>query len=196
MQNRTNTIVSNAIYLYIRMILVLVVNLYVTRIVLKNLGVEDFGIYNIVGSVVIFFSFFRGALTNATSRYLTFELGRNNRQGLQEVYSMAINCHFILSAILFLVLEIIGVWILNVQLNIPENRMFAANILFQFSVLTFCISVIQTPFQSNIIAHERMNFYAALSIIEVAFKLGIAYYLVNTSFDKPKLIFSPLKYHI
>ncbi len=184
MQNRTNTIVSNAIYLYIRMILVLVVNLYVTRIVLKNLGVEDFGIYNIVGSVVIFFSFFRGALTNATSRYLTFELGRNNRQGLQEVYSMAINCHFILSAILFLVLEIIGIWILNVQLNIPEDRMFAANILFQFSVLTFCISVIQTPFQSNIIAHERMNFYAALSIIEVAFKLGIAYYLVNTSFDK------------
>lgn len=184
MQNRTNAIVNNAIYLYIRMILVLIVNLYVTRIVLRNLGVEDFGIYNIVGSIVIFFSFLRVALTNATSRYLTFELGRNNKQGLKEVYSMAINSHFILSAILFLVLEIIGSWILNVKLNIPENRMFAANILFQFSVLTFCISVIQTPFQSNIIAHERMNFYAFLSIIEVAFKLGIAFYLVNTSFDK------------
>ena len=166
------------------MILVLIVNLYVTRIVLKNRGVEDFGIYNIVGSVVIFFSFLRVALTNATSRYLTFELGRNNKQGLHKVYSMAINCHVILSAILLFVLEIIGVWVLNTQLNIPENRIYAANILFQFSVLTFCISVIQTPFHSNIIAHERMNFYAALSIIEVAFKLGIAFYLANTSFDK------------
>ena len=121
------------------MILVLIVNLYVTRIVLKNLGVEDFGIYNIVGSVVIFFSFLRVALTNATSRYLTFELGRNNKQGLHKVYSMAINCHVILSAILLFVLEIIGVWVLNTQLNIPENRIYAANILFQFSVLTFCI---------------------------------------------------------
>ena len=109
MQNRTNAIVNNAIYLYIRMILVLVVNLYVTRIVLKNLGVEDFGIYNIVGSVVIFFSFLRVALTNATSRYLTFELGRNNIQGLQNVYSMAINCHGILSLVLLVVLEIVGV---------------------------------------------------------------------------------------
>lgn len=166
------------------MILVLIVNLYVTRIVLRNLGVEDFGIYNIVGSVVIFFSFLRMALTNATSRYLTFELGRNNKQGLQEVYSMAINCHIILSAILFVVLEIVGVWTLNAKLNIPESRMFAANILFQFSVLTFCISVIQTPFHSNIIAHERMNFYAALSIIEVTFKLGIAFYLAYSTFDK------------
>lgn len=184
MQNRTNIIVSNAIYLYIRMVLVLIVNLYVTRIVLKNLGVEDFGIYNIVGSVVIFFSFFRGALTNATSRYLTFELGRNNKKGLQEVYSMAINCHVILSVILFLVLEFVGVWVLNTQLNIPDKRMYAANVLFQLSVLTFCISVIQTPFHSNIIAHERMNYYAALSIIEVAFKLGIAFYLADTSYDK------------
>lgn len=184
MQNRTNAIVNNAIYLYIRMILVLVVNLYVTRIVLKNLGVEDFGIYNIVGSVVIFFSFLRVALTNATSRYLTFELGRNNIQGLQNVYSMAINCHGILSLVLLVVLEIVGVWVLNTQLNIPEGRMLAANVLFQFSILTFCISVIQTPFQSNIIAHERMNFYAALSLIEVVFKLGIAFYLDITPFDK------------
>lgn len=91
MQTRTNAIINNAIFLYIRMILVLLVNLVVTRIILKNLGVEDFGIYNIVGSVVIFFSFLRTALTNATSRYLTYELGRNNKEGLQNVYSMAIN---------------------------------------------------------------------------------------------------------
>lgn len=184
MQTRTNAIINNAIFLYIRMILVLLVNLVVTRIILKNLGVEDFGIYNIVGSVVIFFSFLRTALTNATSRYLTYELGRNNKEGLQNVYSMAINCHIVLSVFLFLILELAGLWVLNTQLSIPEDRMFAANVLFQFSIVTFCISVIQTPFHSNIIAHERMDFYAFLSIVEVALKLGIAFYLAYTFYDK------------
>ena len=184
MQNRTNTIISNAFYLYLRMILVLIVNLYVTRIVLKNLGVEDFGIYNIVGSVVVFFSFFRSALTNATSRYLTFELGSNNGLGLNKVYSMAINCHLFLAVLLFIILEVAGVWILNTNMNIPEDRMPAANVLFQLSVLTFCVSVVQTPFHSNIIAHERMTFYAALGIVEVMFKLGVAYYLSYSNYDK------------
>ena len=124
------------------------------------------------------------ALTNATYRYLAVEIGRGDDLKLKEVYSMAINCHVVLAILIFVCLEIGGVWFLNNHLNIPEGRMEAANWVFQFSLFSFCVGVIQTPYNSNIIAHEKMNFYAVISVLEVILKLIIVYLLIELPFDK------------
>ena len=170
--------------MFIRMILVLLVSLYTSRVVLRVLGFVDFGIYNIVGSVVVFLTFLRMALTNATYRYLAFELGRGDKKRLIEIYSMAINCHIILALLVIILLEIGGLWFINTHLNIPYGRLGAANWVFQFSILAFAVNVIQTPFNSCIIAHERMDFYALVSIVEVILKLAIVYILSIGSIDK------------
>ena len=182
--SKVTQLAKDTIFLYIRMILVLLVTLYTSRVVLKVLGFEDFGIYNLVGSVVVFFSFFKTALTNATYRYLAFSIGENNITELREVYSMAINCHILLAIILWLVLEVVGVCFLNSHLDIPQNRIVAANWVFQFSLLTFCLGITQTPFHSNIIAHEQMNFYAIISVIEALLKLAMVYLLIVSPIDK------------
>lgn len=191
METNSQRIIKNTGFLFVRMLLVLVVGLYTSRVVLRTLGFEDFGIYNVVGSVVLMMAFLRNALTNATSRYLTYELGANKQSNSQEpgselrrVYAMAIHCHVLLAIILVVALEVVGVWFVNSHLNIPVGRVTAANWAFQFSVLTFAVSIIQTPFNSNIIAHEKMNFYALLSVVEVLLKLGVAYLIVVSSIDK------------
>lgn len=166
------------------MIFVLVINLYATRLLLKYLGVENFGLYNVVGSIVIFVSFLRQALTNATSRYLTYSIGKQEKNRLKKVYSMAINSHLILAFILTILLEIIGVYFLNNQLKIPQERISAANWIFQFSIITFIISIVQTPFISNIIAHEKMDAYAYIGIAETILKLIIVMSLVYCTFDR------------
>ncbi len=177
-------VAKNTGFLFIRMILVLIVGLYTSRLVLQYLGFEDFGIYNIVGSVVVFFGFLKNALTNATYRYIAYEMGAGNNESISKIYSMAINSHIILAIVFFVLLEFIGVWLLNEKLRIPPDRLYAANWAFQFSLLTFCVSVIQTPFHSNIIAHERMGFYAVLSVFEVILKLSIVYILLCSPIDK------------
>ena len=173
-------VAKNTLYLFLRMILVMGVSLFTSRVVLKTLGFEDFGIYN----VVVFFSFLQAALRNATYRYLAFELGTGDRKKLTIVYSMAINSHLLLALLLFLLLEIGGIWFLNYKLNIPESRLNAANWAYHFSLLTFCLGIIRTPFESNIIAHEKMDFYAIISIFEVVAKLLIVYLLIIIPFDK------------
>lgn len=181
----TRRIARNTIFLTIRTIIVLLVTLYTSRIVLKNLGFDDFGLYDVVGrGIIVFCAFLRNALTNATSRYLTFELGKNGEQNISRVYSTAINTHIILALALFVIMEIIGVWFVNGHLVIAPDRLAAANWLFQFALITFCISIVQTPFNSNIIAHEKMDFYAMISIIEAVLKLGVAYLLVASPIDK------------
>lgn len=175
---------ENTMFLYFRMILVLIGTLYMSRIVLKVLGFDDYGIYNLVGSVVVFFTFLRSALTNATYRYLAYSLGEGHIDEMKRIYSMAINCHIILAIILWIIMEVGGVWFLNHYLNIPDGRLEAANWVFQFSLLTFCISIVQTPYHSNIIAHEKMNFYAIVSIVETGLKLGVAFALTYSPIDK------------
>lgn len=177
-------VAKNTGYLFVRTFLVLVVTLYTSRVILRTLGFEDFGLYNVVGSVVVFFSFLQAALNNATYRYLAYELGVGNSGRLRQVYAMAINSHILLAIFLLLLLEIGGVWFVNNRLNVAPDRLEAANWVFQFSLLTFCFSVIRTPFNSNIIAHEHMNFYALVSIVEVFLKLGIVFMLVWSPIDK------------
>lgn len=181
----TRRIAKNTVFLTIRTIIVLLVTLYTSRIVLKNLGFEDFGLYDVIGrGIIVFCAFLRNALTNATSRYLTFELGKNGEKNISRVYSTAINTHIILALALFIIMEIIGVWFVNSHLVIAPDRLTAANMVFQFALAAFCVSIVQTPFNSNIIAHEKMDFYAMISIIEAALKLGVAYLLVVSPIDK------------
>lgn len=183
-EHNSKRIAKNTIFLYIRMIIVMCVSLFTSRIVLKTLGFEDFGIYNVVGSVVVFLSFLQAALRNATSRYLTYDIGLGNSEEISKTYSMAINTHLILSIIIWVLLEIGGVWFINHKLVITPERILAANWAYQFSLLTFCVSVIRTPFESSIIAHEKMDFYAITSIIEVIMKLAIVYILLISPIDK------------
>lgn len=183
-ERNTKRLAKNTIYLFIRMILVMGVSLFTSRVVLQALGFEDFGIYNVVGSVVVFLSFFQAALRNATSRYLTYDIGVGDISHITRTFSMAINAHILLSIAMIVALEIGGVWFINNKLNISPERLIATNWTFQFSLLTFCLSIIRTPYESNIIAHERMDFYAWISIIEVAMKLIIAYCIVYVSLDK------------
>jgi len=183
-QHNTKRIAKNTMFMFIRMVLVMCVGFFTSRVVLNTLGVEDFGIYNIVGSVVVFLSFFRNALDNATYRYLTFDLGKGDYKQLKKTFAMAVNTHVILAFLLFIILEFIGIWFLNNKLNIPTTRIYAANWAFQFSVFTFIIEIIKTPFNSSIISHEQMNFYAYTSIVEVILKLAIVYALLLGDFDK------------
>lgn len=183
-QDNTKRIVKNTLFMFMRMILVMCVGFFTSRVVLETLGVDDYGIYNIVGSVVVFLSFFKNALNNATYRFLTFELGRGDTEKLRQTFTMAINAHVLLAAFLWIILELIGVWFLNNKLNIPTDRLSAANWVFQFSLLTFVIEVVKTPFNSSIISHERMNFYAYTSIVEVLLKLAVVYILLVCNWDK------------
>lgn len=183
-ETRTNLLAKNTLYLYARMIIVMVVSLYTSRVVLKTLGFEDFGIYNVVGSVVVFLSFLENALTNATYRYLAFDIGAGNGTTINNTYSMAINSHILLSIVLLLIMEAVGIWFVNHELNIPPDRMYAANVVFQFSLFNFCIGVLKTPFTSNVIAHEKMNFYAIISVIEVLLKLCLVILLYYSPYDK------------
>lgn len=162
----------------------MLVSLYTSRVILRTLGFEDFGIYNVVGSVVTFLSFFQAALRNATFRYLTFEMGAGNIDGIPKVFSMSINTHLILAAILFVLMEIGGIWLINNKLVIVEDRLNAANWAYQFSLITFCITIVRTPYDSSIIAHEKMDFYALTSIVEVVLKLLVVYILVIIPYDK------------
>lgn len=189
MSNSVNNkrIAKNTILLYFRMFLTMGVALYTSRIVLNILGIEDFGIYNVVGGVVIMFSFLNSSMSSATQRFLSFELGKGDYAQLKKVFSMSVNIHAVIAVAIFILAETIGLWFLNVKLNIPEGRMEAANWVYQFSVLSFMLTVMGVPYNATIIAHERMNVYAWVSIIEVVLKLAIVYALVCFGFDKLKL---------
>lgn len=183
-ETNSQRVAKNTGFLFIRSVVILLVTLYTSRVVLKVLGFEDFGLYNVVGSVVVFFSFIQGTLSGVTSRHITYELGSGTEDSIKKMYSMAINAHILLAIILFFIMEVGGVWFLNTKLNIAPSRLYAANWTYQISLITFCLKMIQTPLESNIIAHERMNFYAYVSIGEVVLKLLMLYLLVISPFDK------------
>ena len=183
-QESAQRVAKNTAFLFIRMVVVMLVQLYASRVILRTLGFEDFGIYNVVGSVVVFFSFMNTALNNATSRYLTYDLGAGNQNALNQTYSMAIKSHTLLALLLLLIMEVVGVWFVNTHLNIPEERMPATNWAYQFSLLTFCTHIITVPFNSDIVAHERMNVYAFVSITDAFLKLFIVFALVWSPSDK------------
>jgi O-antigen/teichoic acid export membrane protein len=166
------------------MMFVMGVGLYTSRVILKTLGVEDFGIYNVVGGIVALFGFLNSSLTQGTQRFLTFCLGQNNQLELKNIFSASLLLHFVLSILVLILAETIGLWFLENKLVIPVERRHAAFWVYQFSIFASMISIIQVPYNASIIAHERMNIYAYVSIFEAGFKLGIVYLLLVSGYDK------------
>lgn len=175
---------KNTVALFFRQTIVLVVQLFVTRLILKALGADDFGIYSVVGSVVLLFSFFNTAMSTASQRFITYELGTGDRISTSKVFSASLVVQISVAVFLLLLIEGVGYWMLNYKLNIPPERLTAANIAFQFSMLTFCISVIRVPFEATVIAHEKLTFFAYTGILEVLLRLGQAYILLYTVLDR------------
>lgn len=165
----------------------MLVSLYTSRIILNILGVEDFGIYNVVGGVVVMLGFINSAMSASTQRFLSFEIGRNDLLQLKRVFSTSVNIHFIVAIIVLLIAETIGLWFLNTQMNIEAERMNAANWVYQFSVITFIINIISVPYQALIISHESLSIYSLLNILETLFKLFIVFVLQWVDMDKLKL---------
>lgn len=176
-------IARNAALLYIRMAVVMLLTLYTSRIVLKVLGIEDFGIYNVVGGVVAMFSYLNSALTAATQRYLNFEMGWNGTNALNRVFCMSVNIHLVLALLVLVFSETIGLWFLNNHIVIPESRMYAANWVYQLSIISTVITILTIPHSALITAHEQMSVYAYISIIEVCLKLGIVFMIQYISSD-------------
>lgn len=177
-------IAKNTLLLYFRMLLTMVVSLYTSRVVLGALGVEDYGIYTVVGGVVAMFSMLSGSLSAAISRFITFELGKGNKEKLSKVFSSSLTIQIGLCAIVLLLAETVGLWFLNNKMVIPENRIYAANWVYQVSLLTFVVNLISIPYNAVIIAHERMTAFAYISIFEALCKLIVAYCIIISPIDK------------
>lgn len=188
MSNQTSEnnkrIAKNTLLLYVRMLFMMAVSLYTSRVVLNALGVEDFGIYNVVGGVVSMFSVLSGSLSAAITRFITYELGVGNQGNLKKIFSSAVTIQIGLAILIILLAEAIGIWFLNVKMNIPDARIEAANWVFQFSVLTFAVNLISVPYNASIIAHERMSAFAYISILEAMGKLAIASLIMVSPMDK------------
>ena len=182
--NRAKRVAKNTALLYLRMIIVMMVSLFTSRVILAKLGVEDYGIYNLVGGVVAMFGVLSSSLVASISRFLTFELGRGDKQRLREVFSSSIIVLSAIAILLFIAIEIVGVWFLNSQLKIPTNRITAANFVLQCSISTFLVNLILTPYNALIVAYERMGIYAYLSLVDVSIKLIILYALQYFPFDR------------
>lgn len=176
-------IVKNSLVLYLRMFVLLFIGLFTSRVVLNALGVENYGIQNVVGGVVAMFSFVSGSMGGAISRFTTFTLGQCDRERLNHVFCTGINIMMGLGLIFILLTETIGVWFLNTQMNIPEERMFAANVVLQFSILSFVIGLLCVPYNAAIIAHEKMSAFAYMTILDATFKLLVACLLTISPTD-------------
>ena len=170
-------IAKNTLLLYFRMFFLMTVSLYTSRVVLSALGVEDFGIYNVVGGVVAMFSMLSGSLSAAISRFITYELGTGNQEKLKKIFSSAVTIQILLGVIIVLLAETAGIWFLNTKMVISSERLIAANWVLQFSIFTFVVNLISVPYNATIIAHEKMSAFAYISIIEAVEKLAIAYLL-------------------
>lgn len=177
-------IAKNTLLLYFRMLFMMVVSLYTSRVILNALGVEDFGIYNVVGGVVSMFTVISGSLSAAISRFITYELGKGDQSKLNKIFSASVTIQLLLSLIIVVLIESVGVWFLNAKMTIPADRVTAANWVLQFSIITFVINLISVPYNAAIIAHERMSAFAYISILEAIGKLAIAFFIMWSPIDK------------
>ena len=175
---------KNTVMLYIRMIVNMLIGLYTARVVLQTLGVVDYGIFGVIGGVLGMFSFFNSSMSGATSRFLTFELGRGDKEKLKNTFSTAFIIHCGIAVLVALLCETIGIWFIENKLVIPEDRLSAAMWVFQFSVLSMFVSVTQVPYNASIFSHERMDVYACVEIVNSLLKLFIVYLLIIGDFDK------------
>ena len=190
MSNQTSDnnkrIAKNTLLLYVRMLFTMAVSLFTSRVILNTLGVEDYGINNVVGGIVTMFTVLSGSLSSSISRFITFELGKGNLQRLKTVFSIGVNIQLGMSLLVVILAEAVGIWFLNTKMNIPVERLNAANWVFQCAILTFVLNLLSVPYNAAIIAHEKMSAFAYISVMEVTLKLIIVYMLTISPFDRLK----------
>lgn len=179
-------IAKNTLALYFRTFITMIVGLYTSRVMLQALGVDDYGVNNVVGGIVAMSSLITGTMSQAISRYITFTIGQKDPERLKAMFSTSVNAQMVMSVLAVVVLEIFGLWFLNSQANIPEGRMTAAHWVFQCSLISLVISLISSPYNALLVAHEHMGIYAYTSIAEVSLKLIIVFLIV--SYDGDRLI--------
>lgn len=188
MSNQTSDnnkrIAKNTLLLYVRMLFTMAVSLFTSRVILNTLGVEDYGINNVVGGIVTMFSVLSGSLSSSISRFITFELGKGNIERLKTIFSTGVNIQLGMSVLIIIIAEAVGIWFLNTKMNIPTDRMVAANWVFQCAILTFVLNLLSVPYNAAIIAHEKMSAFAYISVVEVSLKLIIVYMFMISPFDR------------
>lgn len=177
-------IAKNTLMLYIRTLFVMVISLYTSRVILQALGVEDYGVYQVVGGLVSMFSIISSSLSSAISRFITFEIGTGNKEKLRRIFATSLLIQIGIAVIVVIVAEIIGIWFLYNKMQIPEGRLEAAQWVLHCSLITFCLNLLSVPYNACIIAHERMKAFAYVSVIEVLLKLGVAYLITVSPIDR------------
>lgn len=177
-------IAKNTLLLYLRMLFTMGITLYTSRVILKALGASDYGLYSVIGGFVAMFSVVSSSLTASISRFITFELGKGNNKNIQKIFSLSVYIQIIISLIIILLAETIGLWFLNNKMTIPNDRFFAANIVFQFSIITFVVNLISVPYNALIVAHERMKAFAYIGVFQAVLTLGIAYFVSLSGIDR------------
>ena len=177
-------IAKNTLVLYVRMLFTMGISLFTSRVVLQTIGVEDYGISSVVGGVISMFTFINAAMVSSTQRYLNFELVRGDANQLRSVFSTSLQIHALIALAIIVLSETVGLWFLNEKLVIPEARMNAAMWVYQCSILSCAVSIMSTPYNAVIVAHEKMSAFAYISILDVSLKLLVVYLLVVLPFDK------------
>lgn len=177
-------IAKNTLLLYIRTLFVMLVSLYMSRVILEVLGVEDYGIYQVVGGLVSMFSVISGTLSSAISRFITFEIGSGNQERLKRIFSTSVIIQIILAVSLFVIAEGIAMWFIRTHMQIPPGRAYAAEWVLHCSLVTFCINLISIPYNACIIAHEHMKAFAYVSILEVLLRLAVCFLIYVSPIDK------------
>lgn len=174
---------KNTLLLYVRMLITMAIGLFSVRIILRALGETDYGIYNVVGGVITMLAFLNNTLSSTTQRFLSYEMGQEDGK-YKEIFRTSISLYLLFCVALIVFGETIGLWFVNHKLTIPDERMFAANCVYQFSIISFVFTVLSAPYNAAVIAHERMSFFAYVSIVDALCKLSICYALLYVSSDK------------
>ena len=179
-----NKLAKNTIALYVQMFISMLIALYTSRILLNALGVEDYGLYNVVGGVVAMITVITGGMATSTQRFLSYELGKEDQSNLKNIFSMCVSTHMLIAFIFFVFAEVVGLWFLNNYIQIPEGREVAANFVYQFSVISVCINMCVIPYSASVMSHEKMNIYAAIGILDAVLKLIIALLITISPIDR------------
>lgn len=184
LSDNTRRIAKNTGFLYIRMLIMMGVMFYTSRVVLNALGVDDYGIYNVVGGVVAMFSFLTATFTGSTQRFMNYEMGRGNQQKLCHIFSMSMTLNVLIAALVLIICEVAGLWFINNKLIIPADRLYAAHWVFQLSLLAMVVTIVSTPYNAVIIAHERMKIFAWISVLDGFLRLAAAVIVFYCRGDK------------
>lgn len=182
--DKTHRIAKNTIILYIRMIVMIFIGLFTSRVILNTLGVENYGIYNVVGGIVAMFGIITSSLSSSISRFITIELGTNNIERLKKIFSTSVTVQLIISIIIVILIEIVGLWFLYNKINIPAGRLNEAAFVMHCSIITFAISLNTMPYNASIIAHEKMGIFSYITLLDAILKLSVVYLLYISPFDK------------